>query len=234
MRYFKFDGPWPDIQLLKDQSASLATIQQKQYRREKRLGRIGCGVSLLVAAGVFIGLQVLIWHILPEEEGVFGAILYLLAHMAWLFISLMAACIAGFFSGLPFWRSNRNEETHVRQQFMRLACQHLRKYYELQEPFLVTKCYTSSDRKFDRHDVCMFIADGKLRITANLHYGFFDPKRDLGCYELTRQEIRLQDTEHKDRPAVQLQAEDLSFTLGRRAKAFIENNFLGCVTASPD
>jgi hypothetical protein len=227
MRYFKFDGAWPDIQLLKDQSASLATLQQKQYRREKRLGRIGCVVSSLISIGTFIGFLRLIQLLAPSEASTLVIILYGLLGLLGIGVSLFVAPLIGALAAIPFWRSNRNEETRVRQQFMRLACQHLRKYYELQEPFLVTKCYTSSDRKFDRHDVCLFIADGKLRITANLHYGFFDPKRDLGCYELTRQEIRLQDTEHKDRPAVQLQAEDLSFTLGCRAKAFIENDFLG-------
>ena len=227
MRYFKFDGAWPDIQLLKDQSAILATIQQKQRRREKRLGRIGCVVSSLVSIGTFIGFLRLIQLLAPSEASTLAIILYGLLGLLGIGASLFVAPLIGALAAIPFWRSNRNEETRVRQQFMRLACQHLRKYYELQEPFLVTKCYTSSDRKFDRHDVCLFIVDDELRITANLHYGFFDPKRDLGCYALTRQEIRLQDTEHKDRPAVQLQAEDLSFTLARRAKAFIENDFLG-------
>ena len=227
MRYFKFDGAWPDIQLLKDQSAILATIQQKQRRREKRLGRIGCVVSSLVSIGTFIGFLRLIQLLAPSEASTLAIILYGLLGLLGIGASLFVAPLIGALAAIPFWRSNRNEETRVRQQFMRLACQHLRKYYELQEPFLVTKCYASSDRKFDRHDVCLFIVDDELRITANLHYDFFDPKRDLGCYELTRQEIRLQDTEHKDRPAVQLQAEDLTFTLGCRAKAFIENDFLG-------
>lgn len=232
MRYFKFDGTWPDIQLLKDQSASLATLQQKQRRREKRLGRIGCVVSSLISIGTFIGFLRLIQLLAPSEASTLVIILYGLLGLLGIGASLFVAPLIGALAAIPFWRSNRNEETHVRQQFMRLACQHLRKYYELQEPFLVTKCYASSDRKFDRHDVCLFIVDDELRITANLHYGFFDPKRDLGCYGLTRQEICLQDTEHKARPAVQLQAENLTFTLGRRAKAFIENIFLGGATPS--
>lgn len=227
MRYFKFDEARPDLQAYKAQHALLSKQLQKQRRREKRLGRIGCGVSLLIAAGVFVGVQVLLRDILPEEEGVFGTILHLLGSIAWVLISLLAALVAGILAGLPFWRTDRTAEKQRRQEFMHHACQHLREYYGLQKPFLVTKCYRSSNKAFDRHDVCLFIADGELRITANLHYGFFDPKRDLGCYVLTRQEICLQDTQHKDRPAVQLQAENLSFTLGRRAKTFIENNFLG-------
>lgn len=227
MRYFKFDGAWPDIQLLKDQSAILATIQQKQRRREKRLGRIGCVVSSLISIGTFIGFLRLIQLLAPSEASTLVIILYGLLGLLGIGVSLFVAPLIGALAAIPFWRSNRKQETYQRQEFYNRACGMLREYYEFREPFLVTKCYASSDRKFDRHDVCLFIADGELRITANLHYGFFDPKRDLGCYGLTRQEIRLQDTEHKDRPAVQLQAEDLTFTLGCRAKAFIENDFLG-------
>ena len=163
----------------------------------------------------------------PSEASTLAIILYGLLGLLGIGVSLFVAPLIGALAAIPFWKTNRKQETYQRQEFYNRACGMLREYYEFREPFLVTKCYASSDRKFDRHDVCLFIVDDELRITANLHYGFFDPKRDLGCYALTRQEIRLQDTEHKDRPAVQLQAEDLSFTLARRAKAFIENDFLG-------
>ena len=99
-------------------------------------------------------------------------------------------------------------------------------FYQFQEPFLVTKCYHCDDRRFDRHDVCMFAVGDELRITANLHYGFFDPKRDLGCYCLTRDEIVLSDTQYKDRLAVELQAEDVSFVLAAQAAAYIKKLFL--------
>lgn len=89
----------------------------------------------------------------------------------------------------------------------------------------MTKCYRSSDKRFDRHDVCLFVVGDELRITANLHYGFFDPKRDLGCYGLTRQEIRLADAQYKDRSAVELVADGVTFTLGSKARTFVEKNF---------
>jgi hypothetical protein len=86
----------------------------------------------------------------------------------------------------------------------------------------VTKCYCSSDKRFTRHDVCIYVVEDELRITANLHYGFFDPKRDLGCYCMAPQEICLSETRHEDRPAIELTVDGVSFALGIKAKSFVE------------
>lgn len=227
MRYFKFDGIWPNSQEFKRQHTALIKSQEKQHRKQTLLHRFGCAISILVALGVFVCLLALVLPLLPEEKGVFGAIMHILSSIVFVFLCALTAIIAGLVILMPIFKFDRTAEKQRRQELMHHACQHLREYYGLQEPFLVTKCYRSSNKAFDRHDVCLFIVGGELRITANLHYGFFDPVRDLGCYTLIRQEIRLQDSQFKERKALELQAGDLTFLLGCRAKAFIENNFLG-------
>lgn len=86
----------------------------------------------------------------------------------------------------------------------------------------MTKCYHSSDRRFTRHDVCLYFVGEELRITANLNYGFFHPERDLGCYALEREELQLTRVTCQDRPALELRAGELTFCLGQRAAAFLE------------
>ena len=140
--------------------------------------------------------------------------------------AFILAAIAAAVAASPLWGKRQNTEKALLREALSVACTELKAFYQFQKPFLVTKCYRSSDRRFDRHDVCMFVVGDELRITANLHYGFFDPKRDLGCYCLSRREITLSDTQHKDRSAVELQADGVSFLLATQAAAYIKKMFL--------
>lgn len=222
MRYFKYDGPCIDTTLLKEQAAHLSTKSQKQRRQVKLLHKLGTAVFFLVGLIVFSALLCLVFRFLPEEDGVFWEIINFLVVLGCVFVALILSALAGTIAAAPLWGKSEKHQKFYMQQLLNEASHHLREYYEFQEPFLVTKCYRSSDRRFDRHDVCIFIVNDHLRICANLHYGFFSPERDLGCYELARQEILIQNSQFKDRSALELQAGDLTFLLGYRAKPFIE------------
>lgn len=128
-------------------------------------------------------------------------------------------------AALPFWAKKWTRREEIIKEHLHKACATLREYYDFREPFLVTKCYSCTDRKFDRHDVCLFVVEDELRITANLHNGFLHPDRVLGCYGLTRQEIALSPAMHKEHKALQLEADGVTFLLGTRAQKFINTNF---------
>ena len=226
MRYFKYDGPREDNEALKRQYGDLSTEARRQRHKAERLRKLGTAVFSLLFFVCFIGLVILIHWLWPEEETVFGEILAVLCKISLGFVALIISAIVGAVVAAPLWGRHQNAEKIFMQQTLSRACTALREYYSFQEPFLVTKCYHSSDKRFDRHDVCIFVAEDELRVTANLHYGFFDPKRDLGCYALPRQEIVLRDVQHKDCTAVELQAGDVTFCLGSKAKSFIEKQFL--------
>lgn len=223
MRYFKYSGPWEDIESLKVRYVGLSEQARKDCRREKLLHRLGTAVFVTVMLVLWVGLLFLIRLVQPTEADALTAILFCIIGLPWVFISLFISAVVGAIAASPLWGIHRKSWKQRRQQLLHDASSQLREFYGFREPFLVTKCYQSSDRQFDRHDVCIFIVDGELRITANLHYGFFDPKRDLGCYGLTRQELSLRDAQYKDRSAVELRAGELSFLLGCRAKAFIDS-----------
>ena len=225
MRYFKYDGPWDDLEAMKRQYGDLSDQARQQRRKAERMRKLGTAVFSLLFLVCFAGLVILIHLLWPEENTVFGEVLAAVCKVFLGLIALILSAIIASCAAMPLWAKHSKTEKELTRQTLTHACAALREYYGFQEPFLVTKCYRSSDRRFDRHDVCIFAAGNELRITANLHYGFFDPSRDLGCYVLSRQELTLQDARHKDRPAVELQAGEVTFCLGCRAKSFIETYF---------
>lgn len=223
MRYLKYDGPMADIALLKKQHRELSEAAEKTRRREKRLYRLGTAVFWLVFLGVLAGSRFLIIRLQPESNGIVLQILDWICSLVLTLFAVILSAIAGAIAATPLWSRQLKSEKELTRELLHQSSEYLREFYGCREPYLVTKCYQSSNARFNRHDVCIYVADGELRITANLHYGFFDPRRDLGCYALTREEIALTDAQYKDRPALELRTGDLTFLLGQKARAFITN-----------
>lgn len=226
MRYFKYDGEIPNIESLRKKGRELSGAMNRHRRRGKYLGTLGTVVFWVLFGLLGAGQVFLINLIFPEEEGVIGVVVGFVAKGILYGFAFILAAILGAVAAAPLWGKREHAEKALLREALSDACAQLREFYGLQEPFLATKCYRCDDRRFDRHDVCMFVVDNELRITANLHYGFFHPKRDLGCYGLTRQEISLADTQYKDRAAVELRAEGIGFVLAPQARAFIQRYFL--------
>ena len=208
---------------LKQHYAGLSAKEQARRRRFLWLHRLGTVVFWLLFLASFIGFVLLIRKIEPVSDSVLDAILHTILSVCLGFFALIFSAILGALTAAPLWGRNQAIEKDLRQVLLRQATQELRQFYGFQEPFLVTKCYRASDRRFDRHDVCLFLVDGKLRLTVNLHYGFFDPRRDFGCYEFDFSEIELLPGRHKDREAVELRFAEITFLLGQQARSFIEN-----------
>lgn len=216
MHYYKYDGPRVDTQALKAQV-------ERRCRSAKWWGRGGnivfWTVSLLLLALSFVLIS---WLLPSPEELVLLILTYIARWMLAVFLGLICI-VMGTLAATPLW--GKREKTHGKllKQAQYEACAALRDYYRFRFPVLVTKCYDSSDRRFTRHDVCLYFVEDTLRITANLHYGFFRPERDLGCYVLDRQELQLTRGTYKDRPCTMLQAGSLVFCLGQRADAFLRS-----------
>ena len=94
-------------------------------------------------------------------------------------------------------------------------------------PYIITKCFDAADKKFQKHDVCLFIVGDELRITADLIHGFLHGERDLGCYAFVKHEITLSKQPCGQQLMLEMKAGENTFLLGYRAKGFIEKNFIG-------
>ena len=223
MRYFRYDGPAANVSDLKQHYAGLSAKEQARRRRFLWLHRLGTVVFWLLFLASFIGFVLLIHKIEPVSDSVLDAILHPILLIGLGFVALILSAVLGALAAAPLWGKKADCEKALRRKLLSQACGDLRQFYGFQEPFLVTKCYRASDRRFDRHDVCLFLVDGKLRLTVNLHYGFFDLRRDLGCYEFDFSEIELLPGRYKEREAVELRFGEIIFLLGQRARSFIEN-----------
>ena len=224
MRYFRYDGPAANVSDLKQHYAGLSAKEQARQRRFLWLHRLGTVVFWLLFLASFIGFVLLIRKIEPVSDSVLDAILHTILSVCLGFFALIFSAILGALAAAPLWGKKADCEKALRRKLLSQACGDLRQFYGFQAPFLVTKCYRASDRRFNRHDVCLFLVDGKLRLTVNLHYGFFDLRRDLGCYEFDFSEIELLPGRYKEREAVELRFGEITFLLGRQAKTFIEKH----------
>lgn len=221
MRYFKCDAQ-PEAQDLQQQFANLSQCEQKKLRLQKPRNRIGnvlffTVTVLLLILGFWFVCHMSFWG------GTFWQTLLLIILEIFCFACVtILAPILGVLAAYPFWNKDSIREKKQRRELLQLGCQQQRDFYGFREPFWVTKCFDASDKRFRRHDVCLFMADGELRLTVNLHYGFFDPARDLGCYAFSPEEVTVRMTQWKAHPALELTAGETTFLLGTKALPFLK------------
>jgi hypothetical protein len=231
MQYFRFENTDKTReQALKEQYKTLSGVEKRLVRKEKRWRNFALTVTLLLFFGL-IGASIclLIW--IPDPNGVIWEILAIVGKIALGFLLflislfLLAVCVT------PLWNKVESMQlSSIKKEFFSNACKHLRDYYQLQEPCIVTKCFDSTDEKFKNHDVCIFVVGDELRITADLIRGFLHGERDLGCYAFKQEEIALTKKQNEKQLILELKAGDALFLLGYRAKTFIEKNFINNTT----
>lgn len=226
MRYFKYKNTKAtENAALKAQYAELTKEEKRLARKNKLLDKLNTivfySVSIIFIACCSGGIVQI-----PPPENWFLVILYYIAIGVLLLISAVVCFIIGGIVAYPIRRKIDTEKRVIKRRILSKACLHLSKYYELQEPCIVTKCYDSSDKRFTNHDVCIFVAGDELRITTNLKHGFFHGENDLGCYAFKSDEITVSKLQGEKFLIAELKSDDVDFLLGYRAKSFIEKNFL--------
>ena len=227
MRHFKYRNTNKNQnRALKEQYKSLTKDEQRTLRQEKRWRKFSRVVFLIIfTSAIICGTFLLksipqpnseLWEILVTAGKVIASIVYF-------FLSFVATVVLT----IPLW--NKVESFHIpsmKKEIFSKACGHLRDYYELQEPYIITKCFDASDKNFRNHDVCIFVVRDELRLTTDLVRGFLHGKRDLGCYVFKRDEITISKQQNGNHLVAELKAGDTVFLLGYRAKGYIEKNFL--------
>ena len=225
MRYFKYKGSQTTEKVALREQYKVLTKEEKRLVRKDRflntLGNVVFYTIFIVSFGCcFWGLKQI-----PVPEKLFEIIMCHIGKFILGAVALFLCIIISAFVALPIFSNNEGKQL-IYQKFLAKACEHLREYYGLQEPCIVTKCYDASDKKFKNHDVCIFVVGDELRITTNLKHGFFYEERDLGCHAFLRDEITLTKIEGEKFLMAELRAGETTFLLGYRAKGFIEKNFL--------
>ena len=227
MRYYRYKNTDKNINnALKEQYKTLTEDEKRTFRREKRWRKFSTIVSLviyisLVVTGIFLLKSI------PLPSACFLEILVIVGEVIIGFILLIASGVLTVALTMPLWK--KVESFHIpsiKKDIFSKACKHLRDYYQLQEPYLITKCFDSTDKKFENHDVCIFVVGDELRITTDLVRGFLHGERDLGCYAFKKEEITLSKQNVGNHLIAELKANNIVFLLGYRAKGFIDKSFL--------
>ena len=227
LRYYKYKNTDKNINnALKEQYKTLTEDEKRTFRREKRWRKFSTIVSLviyisLVVTGIFLLKSI------PLPSAWFLEILVIVGEVIIGFILLIASGVLTVALTMPLWK--KVESFHIpsiKKDIFSKACKHLRDYYQLQEPYLITKCFDSTDKKFENHDVCIFVVGDELRITTDLVRGFLHGERDLGCYAFKKEEITLSKQNVGNHLIAELKTNNIVFLLGYRAKGFIDKSFL--------
>lgn len=238
MRYFKYPHTKKANKTAKEiYKAELAAFDErgKKLLRKEKFWDIASTVAGWTSG---IAVSVLLWYLarsfhLPETEILFVNIVHAIVEVvftvAMVFVSIILAVTAAFLAAAPFAKLQKpatKELKSIRRarlhEITRKATEHLRAFYGLREPYIVTKCYASSDRKFKNKDVCIFERDGEIRIMRFLDNALNLGECDIGCYAFESGEISLAYTEYKGKIAAELAVGETKFTLAARAKPFME------------
>ena len=227
MRYFRYKNTDKNINnALKEQYKTLTKGEKRTFRREKRGRKFSTAVTFAVFFSCIVFGSLLLKSIpLPNNEP-----LQALVIVGEVIVDIILLIVSGILTVVlttPLWK--KVESFHLpsmKKEIFSKACGHLRDYYQLQEPYIITKCFDATDEKFRNHDVCIFVVGDEIRITADLVRGFLHGERDLGCYVFGRDEITISKQQDGNHLVAELRADDTVFLLGYRAKGFIDNKFI--------
>lgn len=228
MRYFKYKNVKDNFNnALAEQYKMLTDNEKRIVRWRKAWERFGLFVTLAVFFSCMTAGLILI-GLVPTPAQWFAKLFVIVAKAVAVVLLLIVSGILTAAVGIPLWEKAESFSVPaMKKEIFAQAVAHLRDYYGFGEPYIITKCFDSTDKKFKNHDVCLFVADGELRITADLVNGFLYGARDPGCYAFKSAEIVLSQQREENRTAAQIKAENIEFLLGCRAKSFIEKHFIG-------
>jgi len=226
MRYFKYKNTKKNMNnALKEQYLTLTKYEKRTVRKERLWRRCSSIVAFIIFFSCMFASIYLLKTIPNPSNQWLGA----LAIIAKVIAGFVLLIVSGFLTcGItyPLWKKVKSFNIPLmKKEIFSKACEHLRDYYKLQEPYIITKCYDSTDEKFKNHDVCIFVVNDELRITTDLIRGFLHGHRDLGCYIFKQDEIVISKKRENNLLIAELKVENTIFLLGYRAKRFIENSF---------
>ena len=223
MRYFRYKNTDKNVNnALKEQYETLTENVKRTFRKKKRWQKFSTIVTLTVLI-CCITAEIFLLKSIPVPNDKFLEVLVIVGKVIVGFILLIVSGGLTAILTTPLWKKVETFDIPVmKKEIFSKACKHLRDYYQLQEPYIITKCFEATDKNFRNHDVCIFIVGDELRITTDLIRGFLHGERDLGCYAFKIEEITLLKRNNGMHLVAELRADNTVFLLGYRAKGFID------------
>ena len=227
MRYFRYKNVNKNREnALKEQYLTLTENEKSIVRKKNFWEKFGFIVAFIILSSCLF-VSVFFLKMIPNPSNQWLEVLVVFGKVVLFFVLLALSGFLTFAITYSLWKkADIYRIPKMKKEIFSKACKHLREYYKLQEPYMVTKCYNSTDKHFTNRDVCIFIADEELRITVDLIQGFLYGYKDNGCYAFNRDEIVLSKKVDNNLLIAELKVGDTVFLLGYRANKFIKDNFL--------
>lgn len=227
MRYFKYKNTNKNEKnALKEQYKILTADEKLIFRKRRMLEKCGCFLMILIfwltaAFGIFL------INLIPTPSDLIFKILCIILKTVLAVVMLYVSVVLAAVLTIPVWsKTDSLNIPEMKKEIFSKACAHLREFYGLDEPYIITKCFDSTDEKFKNCDVCIFICGGEVRITKDIVSGFLHGEKDIGCYAFEKDEITL--TKRTDGKCLrcELSSNDTTFLLGYKARKYISENFI--------
>ena len=204
------------------QYTNLTEQEEKKNRQAKILETLATVFSLFLFLSLFVGGLVMFVSLAPSSDTpVLRAFFFLFVFLFALLMFFASIFVAGLVVS-PITKKAEKMRTYPNPSRFDKSALLLRERYGWNEPCVVTKCYDSSDRRFQNRDVCLFCVDNELRLTIDLKHGFSIKEVDLGCYAWSLDELSVELIQGENYLITELKSTDVFFHLGRRAKGYIE------------
>lgn len=227
VRYFKYKNTdKTKTNAFKEQYKTLSAEEKRIFRKKQILEKCGCLVMALILC-LTAALGSFLINLIPTPTYLHVKIALIIAKVLYYPLLLFFSVVFAVILSMPVWiKSDSLDVPKMKKEIFSKASAHLRDYYGLNEPYVITKCFDSTDEKFIDCDVCIFVCDGELRITKDIVHGFLHGEKDLGCYAFKADEINLTKQIHGKSSRCELSAKDVKFLLGYRAEKYISENFI--------
>lgn len=221
MKYFKYRNINKVQQLAyKERLASLCKDEQKKIKRSDRLTKL-LSISGLIFFICCFGLFIFFIQLIPVPKNILLKILY---GIGCVILGGLGVIISIISTLIPFGiliEKVRYNLPEMRKEFIKKACEPIRKFYGLSEEYLITKCFESTNTLFNDHDICIFRYGNEIRMTTDIVKGFINGNCDLGCYSIKFNELKIYKDDYNNKRVTVLEFDKEKFVIGIKAYSYI-------------
>lgn len=221
MKYFKFKN----MNKIKKATYKeyLSSLSKDEKKKVKRLNII---IKILIFSGIItffllFGFLIYLITLIPTSEKIFLQVLY---GVGIVILGLLSLALSLIVSVITFEYLIEKVEYNVpktTKEIVSKACENIRKRYKLNDEYLLTKCFSSTNELFNNHDICIFRASDEIRITADIVNGFINDHCDLGCYAIKFKDINVYKDNFNDKRVTVIEFNKIKFIVGIRAYSYI-------------
>ncbi len=170
----------------------------KKIKRSIRLTKL-LSISGIIFFICYFGMFIFFIQLIQVPKNTFLVILYGIGCVILGLIDLIISAIPALMLFGILMDKARYNFPEMRKEYIKKACDLIRKYYGLSDEYLITKCFDSTNTLFNDYDICIFRYGNEIRITTDMVKGFRNVNCDLGCYSIKFNELKIYKADYNNK-----------------------------------